>query len=118
LSKIIRTSLVISIALWLGAAAAHAQVNKTETVNIAMTGKITVVDPIARTIALDGANGEHLVVGVDDKTTIMSGDKKLALEGLHKNDWVAVDADQRGAKVVGTYIEVVDDPNAAGNDDD
>ena len=116
--KTIRLPALLALSLCLGASAALAQVNKTETVDLALTGKISVVDNIAKTIALDGANGEHTVVAVDDKTTIMSGDKKLKLDGLHKNDWVAVDADRRGATVTATYIEVVDDPTAAGNDDD
>ena len=111
MSRTIRLALLLSLAVCLGAATARAQVIEDETVDIALTGKITVVDVIARTIALEGANGERLVVGVNDKTTIMSGAKKLTLEGLHKDDWVAVDADRRGATVVGTYIEVVDDPD-------
>jgi len=116
--KTIRLAVLFGLALCLGAGAALAQVDKTENVDLALTGKISVVDPIAKTIALDGANGEHTVVAVNDKTTIMSGDKKLKLDGLHKNDWIAVDADRRGATVTATYIEVVDDPTAAGGDDD
>ena len=49
--------------------------------------------------------------------SISSGAKKIALDGLHKDDWVAVDADRRGATVVATYIEVVDDPNDPGDDE-
>ena len=116
--KKIRLAALLALALCLAAGAVLAQVKKEEDVDLALTGKISVVDPIAKTIALDGANGEHTVVAVNDKTTIMSGDKKLKLDGLHKNDWVAVDADRHGATVTATYIEVVDDPTAAGNDDD
>lgn len=112
----LRIALLLALALCLGAAAALAQVNKEETIDIALTGKITVVDVIARTIALQGANGESTVVGVNDKTTIMSDAKKIKLEDLHKDDWVAVDADRRGATVVGTYIEVVDDPDDPNDD--
>jgi ABC-type Fe3+-hydroxamate transport system substrate-binding protein len=111
-----RLALLLALGASLAAFSAFAQVEKEESVDIAFTGQITVVDTVARTIALQGANGESLVVGVNDKTTIMSDDKKLTLDGLHKGDWVAVDADQRGATVVGTYIEVVDDPNDPGDD--
>ena len=101
---------LIAISGCLLAVMAGAQTLKKENVDLALTGKLTVVDMVARTIALQGANGESNVVAVNDKTTIMSGDKKIALAGLHKDDWVAVDADRRDAKVVATYIEVVDDP--------
>jgi hypothetical protein len=114
--KSLRLALLVALPLAL-ATVAIAQVNKEEDVDIALTGQITVVDVIAKTIALQGANGEHTVVGVNDKTTIMSGDKKLKLDGLHKDDWVAVDADRHGATVVATYIEVVDDPNDPDDDD-
>jgi hypothetical protein len=116
--KTTRLAVLFAAVLGLAAGAVLAQVNKTENVDLALTGKISVVDTVAKTIALDGANGEHTVVAVNDKTTIMSGDKKLKLDGLHKNDWVAVDADRLGATVTATYIEVVDDPTAAGGDDD
>lgn len=112
-----RLALLLGLFAGLVGVAALAQVNKEETIDIALTGKITVVDVIAKTVALEGANGEHTVVGVNDKTTIMSGAKKIALDALHKDDWVAVDADRRGATVVATYIEVVDDPNDPGDDD-
>lgn len=115
MSTTLRVILLLALALCFGAAA-HAQTIKDETVDIAFTGKISVVDTIAKTIALDGANGEHMVVGVNDKTTIMTGDKKLKLDGLHKGDWVAVDADQRGATVIATDIQVVDDPTAEDDD--
>jgi len=114
--KTLRIALLVALPLAL-ATVALAQVNKEEDVDIALTGQITVVDVVAKTIALQGANGERTVVGIDDKTTIMSGDKKLKIDGLHKDDWVAVDADRRGATVVGTYIEVVDDPNNPNDDD-
>ena len=114
--KIHRLALLVGLALGLAAATAFAQ-EEEESVDVALTGKITVVDVIAKTVALEGANGERTVVGVNDETTIMSGAKKIALDALHKDDWVAVDADRRGATVVATYIEVVDDPNDPSDDD-
>jgi len=86
--KTLRIALLVALPLAL-ATVALAQVNKEEDVDIALTGQITVVDVVAKTIALQGANGERTVVGIDDKTTIMSGDKKLKIDGLHKDDWVA-----------------------------
>ena len=115
--KTYRLGLLLGLFVGLVAAAALAQAKEEETVDVALTGKITVVDVVAKTVALEGANGERTVVGVNDKTTIMSGAKKIALDALHKDDWVAVDADRRGATVVATYIEVVDDPNDPGDDD-
>lgn len=113
-----RSAPLLGLCVGLVAATALAQVKQEETVDIALTGKITVVDVVAKTVALEGANGERTVVGVNDETTIMSGAKKIALDALHKDDWVAVDADRRGATVVATYIEVVDDPNDPSDDDD
>jgi hypothetical protein len=62
------------------------------------------VDVIAKTVALEGANGERTVVGVNDKTTIMSGAKKIALDALHKDD-CGCRCDCRGATVVATYTK-------------
>ena len=102
-------------ALCVGSMAAWAQTIEKEKVDTALTGEITVVDTVARTVALQGANGERTVVGIDDKTTIMSDAKKIGLEGLHKGAWVAVDADRHGDSLVATYIEVVDDPTDTGS---
>ena len=102
-------------ALCLACVAAWGQASDEEKVNTALTARITGVDKIAHSLALQGAEGERAVVRVDDETTIMSGDKKIGLEGLHKGDWVAVDADRRGDKLVATYVEVVDDPTKTGS---
>jgi hypothetical protein len=104
---------LVLIALCTGGMAAWAQTIEKEKVDTALTAEITLVDTIARTLALEGANGERSVVGIDDKTTIMSGAKKVGLEGLHKGEWVTIDVDRRGDRLVATYVEVVDDPSDA-----
>jgi hypothetical protein len=98
-------------ALCMAAAPAPGQTLEKEKVDSALTGKITVIDEIAHTLALQGANGERTVVGVDEHTTIMSGPDKVGLDGLRAGDWVAVDADRSGDSLKATYIEVVDDPS-------
>ena len=91
---------------------AQAQSVQKEQVGTAFTGKIVSVDAAARTLRVQGANGEKGVFHVDDaRTTIMSGDEKIALSGLHEGDWVAVDADVSGKERAATYIEVTDDPS-------
>lgn len=102
---------LVALALCMAAAPALGQTLKKEKVDSALTGKITVIDATARTVALEGVNGERTVVGVDDDTTIMSGPDKVGLDGLHAGDWVAVDADRSGDALKATYIEVVDDPS-------
>jgi len=102
------------VALCMTSMAAWGQAIQKEKVDTALTAEITLVDAIAGTVALQGADGERTVVGIDDKTTIMSEAKKIGLEGLHKGDWVAVDADWRGDRLVANYIEVVDDPTDKG----
>ena len=109
-------ALALAIAFGLAGATARAQVIDDEAVDVALTGQITVVDVIAKTLALQGANGESTIVRVTDKTTLMSGSKKIGLDALHKGDWVAVDADRRGATVTATFVEVVDDPNDPSDD--
>jgi hypothetical protein len=103
------------VALCVGSMAAWAQTIEKEEVDTALTGEITLIDTKARTVALQGANGERAVVRIDDKTTIMSGAKKIGLEGLHKGARVAVDADRHGDSLVATYIEVVEGPTDTGS---
>lgn len=91
------------------AAGAQAQPVQNEEVGIAFTGKVTSVDAKARTLSLLGANGEKGVFHVDDKTTIMSGDKDVALSDLQEGEWVSVDADTRDGRKVATYVEVVEE---------
>jgi len=106
------TRVLILVALLVAAAPAFAQTIKDETVNAAVSGKITAVDTSARTLTVVEATGEAHTVSVDGKTTIMSNDKNIGLDGLHTGEWVAVDSDRRDGKSVATYIEVVDDPGA------
>lgn len=112
MGKKTRLGIAALAVLLVAAAPGFAQVIKDETVNTARTGEITAVDMKARTVSLKEADGTASVISVDDKTTIMSSDKMIKLDGLHVGEWVAVDADTKDGKNVATYIEVVDDPEA------
>jgi len=71
-------------------------------------GAAQTIDTAGKTLTLKGANGEGGVYSVNEKTTIMSGDKKIALGDLKKGWRVAVNGDKLGGKNVATYMEVVE----------
>ncbi len=97
------------------AAGAQAQPVQDEKASTAFTGEVTSVDAKAMTLQVRGVDGEKGSFHVSAKdTTIMSGDEKVALSSLHEGDWIAIDSDTRGGRKVATYIEVVEDPGAAG----
>jgi hypothetical protein len=98
-------ALALAIAL---AAAASAQVIKDEAVDTADTGKIVAVDAAAKTFMLEGAEGERGVYQVNADTTIMGGDKELALSDLRAGMHVVVDVDRREGRKIATYVEIVD----------
>ncbi len=89
---------------------ASAQTVKKETADFLMTGEITAIDTTAKTITLKGANGESGTFVVNDATTIMNGNAKIALSALQKGSRVALNGDNPGDKKIATYIEVVEGP--------
>jgi hypothetical protein len=103
--SLVGPAVVLAIAM---AAAASAQVIKDEAVDTADTGKIVAIDARAKTFTLEGAEGEHGVYQVNDDTTIMSGDKEVALSDLRAGMHVVVDVDRREGRKIATYVEVVD----------
>jgi plastocyanin len=109
--SLIPTLIGVGLAL---AAGAQAQPVEDHQADIAFTGQVTSVDAGARTLRVRGPNGEHGLFHVNDEdTTIMSGDKEIALSELQKGDWVSIDADTRADEKVATYIEVVEGPSSA-----
>jgi Cu/Ag efflux protein CusF len=98
-------------AAFLCANLAVAQTVKKETADFLMTGVITAIDTTAKTITLKGANGESGTFVVNDATTIMDGNAKIALSGLQKGARVALNGDNPGDKKIATYIEVVEGPD-------
>ena len=72
---------------------ATAQTVKKETADFLMTGKITAIELTAKTVSLEGANGESGTFVVNDATTIMSGNAKIKLADLQKGSRVALNGD-------------------------
>lgn len=87
---------------------APAQTRVDEAVNFVLTAEIDSIDVKAKTLTLKGANGEGGVYAVNDETTLMNGDKKVALGDLKKGWRVAVNGDKSSGKNVVTYLEVVE----------
>jgi Cu/Ag efflux protein CusF len=96
--------------VFLAATLANAQAVKKETSDFLMTGEVTAIDTAAKTITLKGANGETGTFTVNDSTTIMNGNSKIALSALQKGSRVALNGDNPGGKKIATYIEVVEGP--------
>lgn len=87
---------------------AFAQADQTEKVGVAYTAEVKSIDAKAGTIRVEGANGEAGVFQVGAGTTIMNGNQKVAIDGLHVGDWVAIEGDVKGKQTLATYIEVVE----------
>jgi len=106
-TRIVRAALAATL---LGAVAPHAgaQTRQKEAVNFVLTAQIESIDAKAKTLTLKGANGEGGVYEVDDQTTIMNGNKKIALGDLKKGWRLAVNGDKSSGKNVATYMEVVE----------
>ena len=99
---------ITALAVFAIAHASAAQTREKEAVSFVLTAQIEVIDTAGKTLTLKGANGEGGVYAVNDKTTIMSGNKKIALTDLKKGWRVAVNGDNQGGKNVATYMEVVE----------
>ena len=94
-----------ALAALLFASGGHAQ-----SVNFAVTGKITAVDTAKKTISVKGANDDGGTYDVTSDTSIMLEKKKLTLGDL-KVGWHVVlngDSGLTGKTRRATYIEVVD----------
>ena len=87
---------------------AGSQTREKEAVNFVLTAQIESIDTAGKTLTLKGANGEGGTYLVNDKTTIMNGNKKIALGDLKKGWRVAVNGDTTAGKNVATYMEVVE----------
>lgn len=87
---------------------AFAQTDQTEKVGVAYTAEVKSIDAKAGSIRVEGANGEKGVFQIGTGTTIMNGNQKVAIDGLHVGDWVAIEGDVKGEQTVATYIEVVE----------
>lgn len=99
--------IVLCLTAWVGST--QAQVIAEETINVAVTGKITAVSATAKTITVKGANEDGGIFVVNDKTTIMSdGPEQLDFSALKVGQHAAVDANTKDGKQVATYIEIVD----------
>jgi precorrin-6B methylase 2 len=89
----------------------NAQTVKKETADFLMTGKIVAIDAASKLITLEGANGEKGVYKVNDATTIMNGNAKIALGGLQAGSRIAINGDNKTGENIATYIEVVEGPD-------
>lgn len=91
------------------ATGASAQAVQNEAVGVAYTAEIKAIDAKAGTIRVEGANGEKGTFTIDASTTIMNGNQKVGIAGLHVGDQVALDGNTKGTQTIATYIEVVED---------
>lgn len=105
--RILRT-VMAAAALLAFAPHASAQTREKEAVDFVLTAQIESIDAAAKTLTLKGANGEGGVYVVNDKTTIMNANKKIAFGDLKKGWRVAVNGDKSSGKNVATYMEVVE----------
>jgi len=101
--------LALSI-LVLGASGAFAQKIQKEATTAGVTGKIMKVSPGEKTLTVDGPDDDGEIYWVDDKASIMNGDKKITLGDLKVGWTVVLNFDKADVKRVATYIEVVDAP--------
>jgi hypothetical protein len=101
--------LALSI-LVLGASGAFAQKIQKEAATAGVTGKIMKVSPGEKTLTVDGPDDDGEIYWVDDKASIMNGDKKITLGDLKVGWTVVLNFDKADVKRVATYIEVVDAP--------
>ena len=87
-----------------------AQPRKTESVDHAYSGVITVVDPVANTFTVADRQGVPTTVAVVDTSTLIKGSKRVGLTDLKKGDHVVADWDDDTGRNVATYVEVIEDP--------
>jgi hypothetical protein len=108
-SRAVVTALFLVACLAL-AGSSSGQERKKEPVDRAVSGEVTVVDPIAHTLSLRDPEGRESTFRVNDDTTILVEDRRIPLDQIHAGDHVAVDVDNREGVDVATYIEVVEGP--------
>jgi hypothetical protein len=101
---------LVLIACLSPAGSSGAQMRKKEPMDRAVSGVVTVVDPIARTLSLRDPEGQEATFRAGDRTTILLDDRPISLDQIHSGDYVAVDVDVRDGVEMATYIEVVDNP--------
>jgi hypothetical protein len=106
-ARIVRAALVAATFLAF-APQAGAQMREQEAVNFVLTAQIESIDAAAKTLTLKGANGEGGVYVINDKTTIMNQNKKIAFGDLKRGWRLAVNGDKSSGKNVATYVEVVE----------
>ena len=96
--------------LVVGASGALAQKIQKEADTAGVTGKVMRVTPSDGTITVIGPNSENAIFWTSAKTTIMNGNRNVALADIKPGWTVTVTYDQVAAKMNATYIEVVDAP--------
>lgn len=90
------------------ASAASAQTRVEETVDHALTGDVTVVDPVAGTVTVGDVSGQLTTLVVNDATTLLKDDVHIGIDDLVKGDRVVVEWDDRTGRNLATYLEVVE----------
>lgn len=81
-----------------------------EAADFAITGKVTAVDAVERTITIQGPNDDGGSYDVDAKALIENGDRTIALRDVKAGWGVTANGDLRDGKKVVTYLETDDTP--------
>jgi len=86
-----------------------------EAIDHALSGDVTVVDPIASTFTVRDEDGQLTTLVVDDDTALWEDNESIGLADLAKGDRVTVEWNDRSGRNRVTYLEVVEDPGSAGS---
>lgn len=109
-------AIVLTLAVPWALVVANAEPLRAEdAIDHAISGDVTVVDPIANTFTVRDDDGQLTTLVVDDDTARWKDDESIGLADLAKGDRVAVEWNDWSGRNRVTYLEVVEDPGSAGN---
>jgi hypothetical protein len=91
------------------AATADAATRVVESTDHVLTGDVTLVDPIAKTVTVRDDDGQLITIVVTVATSVADGARHSGLSDLKAGDRVVVDWDDRTGRNLATYLEVVDE---------
>lgn len=102
------TALVGGLAV-VGSTASADAARRVEATDHALTGDVTVVDPIESTLTVRDDGGQLTTIVVTGDTSVIDGARTTKLADLRPGDRVVVDWDDRTGRNLASYLEVVED---------